>query len=222
MSDAHRLPDVAASAPAPTLRASDAERERAAEWLRHAAGEGRLGFDELDERVRTALEAPTRGELERLLADVVVPDGSGGVLDRPPPAEGVVVRAGVKGTRWIVSIMGGSDRKGRWRLGQRCTNINVMGGSDIDLNDVELTGRESELRVYSLMGGSTIRVPEDLAVEVSEFALMGGNNVASGGTPGAPGGPVLRLRIISVMGGSDVKRGRRRKRRDKQRHGCCG
>ena len=35
----------------PELRASDADREQAADLLRHAAGEGRLTVEELDERL---------------------------------------------------------------------------------------------------------------------------------------------------------------------------
>ena len=52
----------------PDLRASDAERERTADQLRHAAGEGRLTVEELDERLNAAYAARTRGELDRLVA----------------------------------------------------------------------------------------------------------------------------------------------------------
>lgn len=203
----------------PALRASDIERDRAAALLRHAAGEGRLTFDELDDRTQQALEARTREQLERLLADVLslVP-GAPHPLDHDVPTTGVAVNAGAKGARWIVSIMGGSKREGRWRIGGRCTNVNVMGGSELDLNDVELTAPVTELRVYSLMGGSDIRVPEDLNVEISEFAFMGGNGVEPGAHRAVPGGPLLRVRLISVMGGTDLKRGRRKPRRSR-RHG---
>ena len=62
----------------PALRASDAERERAADALRHAAGDGRLTMEELDERLHSAYEAQTRAELERLVADIAVPGDAGG------------------------------------------------------------------------------------------------------------------------------------------------
>ena len=52
------------------LRASDAERESVAERLRHAAGEGRLEPEELEERLHAALRARTHGDLRRLLADL--------------------------------------------------------------------------------------------------------------------------------------------------------
>lgn len=53
-----------------TLRASDADRERIVERLRHAAGEGRLAAHELEQRVGSALVARTYGELEATVADL--------------------------------------------------------------------------------------------------------------------------------------------------------
>jgi hypothetical protein len=57
------------------LRASDAERERVAEHLRAAAGEGRLSADELEERLERAFGARTEGELTPLLADLPAATG---------------------------------------------------------------------------------------------------------------------------------------------------
>jgi hypothetical protein len=54
----------------PTLRASDADRERVAEQLREHAGAGRLSMDELSERLDTVFAARTLGELEPPLADL--------------------------------------------------------------------------------------------------------------------------------------------------------
>ena len=50
----------------PAVRASDQEREAAAERLRVATAEGRLTLDELAERLEGALAARTRDELEPL------------------------------------------------------------------------------------------------------------------------------------------------------------
>ena len=152
--------------------------------------------------------ARTRAELERLVEDIapVSRRAGGGVSVRP---------GGDEGTRWVVSVMGGSDRKGHWRVGRRATVVNVMGGGDLDLNDAELADEVVEIRVWSLMGGSDIWVPEGLRVEVSEFALMGGNDVQVE-DPGAGDGPLVRLRLMSVMGGTNVRRGRKRSRRERK------
>ena len=193
----------------PELRASDADRERAADTLRRAAGVGRLTMDELDERLNAAYDARTRAELELLVADVVAED-------EQEPAHRMPVRRGAGGAKWIVSIMGGSDRKGRWRVGRTCTVVNVMGGSDIHLNDAELAADVVELRIFSLMGGSDVWIPDGLAVEVSEFAFMGGNEVRIGEARPGDGGPLLRLKLISIMGGTTVRRGRKKSRAERR------
>jgi hypothetical protein len=58
------------SSGSPDLRASDAERERVAAFLRDQAAEGRLTPDELDERVGQAYAAKTVRELKALIADL--------------------------------------------------------------------------------------------------------------------------------------------------------
>jgi Domain of unknown function (DUF1707)/2TM domain len=60
------------------LRVSDAERDRVAERLRVAAGEGRLGADELEDRLERAFAARTEAELGPLTADLPSP------AQRPP------------------------------------------------------------------------------------------------------------------------------------------
>jgi hypothetical protein len=53
-----------------TLRASDADRERIAERLRHATAEGRLLAEELEERLEATFTARTYGELDAVVADL--------------------------------------------------------------------------------------------------------------------------------------------------------
>src|ERR1700733_14446736 len=56
-----------------SLRASDKDRESAAEVLREAAGEGRLSMAELDERLDAVYEAKTYAELEPIIRDLPHP-----------------------------------------------------------------------------------------------------------------------------------------------------
>lgn len=199
----------------PELRASDADREHTAETLRHAAAEGRLTVDELDERLARAFGARTGAELERLVADVVVP-GSGSPARVSAASAPMPVRPGPGGTRFLLSLMSGRDRRGRWRLAPKVLNVNVMGGSDLDLNDAELSAPVTTLRIVAIMGGADVRVPEGLDVRVSELALMGGNDVRLGSAPPAPGSPVLHLRLFALMGGIHVRRGRRLSRAERR------
>jgi len=112
--------------------------------------------------------------------------------------------------------MGGATRRGRWRLAPRCHVVNLMGGADLDLNEVELTSMETEMVVISIMGGADIIVPDGLRVEVSEFSLMGGNDVHLGETRQPSGAPLLRLKMFSLMGGNEVWRNRKLSRAERR------
>lgn len=205
-------PDAVPQAPVPPLRASDAERERTTEILSRAAATGQLDVEELDERLQAAWSARTRADLERLVADVGV--DSGADLTQPP-ASGRVKVVGHEGSRWIVSIMGGNDRCGRWRIAKRCTVLNIMGGSNLDLCDAELSDQVTELNFFSVMGGGEIRVPDDVRIDISKFALMGGHEVRLGDATPPPTSPLIRIRLVSIMGGAQVKRGRKRSQRER-------
>src|SRR5690348_1711620 len=57
----------------PPLRASDADREAAAERLRQACLEGRLDADELEERLDATYASRFVTDLDRLTADITPP-----------------------------------------------------------------------------------------------------------------------------------------------------
>ena len=181
-------------------RASDSEREETVARLREAAAEGRLTVEELDQRIDAAYAATTRAELEPLTADL--PEGV--------PPSGRVERGG--GTGFLIGLLGAGDRRGRWRVAEQVTVINVLGGADLDLREATLAAPEVTIRVFSLLGGSDIIVPDDVHVELSSFALLGGDDLKLDRPEPPPGAPVVHVKSISILGGTDVKsaRGRRR------------
>jgi hypothetical protein len=87
----------------PTVRASDADRDRYVEILKTNSAAGRLTDDELAARVDRALKAKTLGELEALVADL--PEGN---VDPVAELVGGVVRTGVQAARWGLWIGGGA------------------------------------------------------------------------------------------------------------------
>lgn len=179
------------------VRASDAEREATVARLRDAAGEGRLTLEELAERVEAADGARTRADLASLEADLPAASSPSPGL-APAPA-----------TRRLYGILGGDTLSGSVRLGRECRVINVMGGADLDLTDAVLTEGELTIRVFSLWGGSNIHVPDGVHVEHHGVGVLGWDKVeppAEGREP-PPGAPVVRVRSVSIMGGTDIKRG---------------
>lgn len=175
----------------PALRASDAERERAVERLRSGAVDGRLTLEEFAQRMGSAYEARTRDELDELTRDL--------------PSELAPARQPAKiAANWIVAVMGGAKRTGRFRLATETNVVTVMGGADIDLRHAELQGPEVTMNVYSIMGGAHLIVPEGVHVELGGLAIMGGKDHRPGLEPVPPGAPVVRVRAFTLMGGVSV------------------
>jgi hypothetical protein len=77
------------------IRISDAEREHIVEQLREHYAAGRLTSEELDERVTTALNAKTYGDLRTLMTDLPEPETAGA-----PGATGPMGGPGLSGTGW--------------------------------------------------------------------------------------------------------------------------
>jgi Domain of unknown function (DUF1707)/Cell wall-active antibiotics response 4TMS YvqF len=177
----------------PELRVSDADREAVVVRLRQAGGEGRLTFEELSERVERADAARTAGELEAVTADL-------------PAARPQTTPRKERG--WMVAVLGGVERKGRWRPARRTNVVALMAGAAIDLRDAEIEGGELHITAVSIMGGIEITVPEGVEVELSGFALMGGNSGPKDAAV-APGAPIVHVHAYSLMGGAGVSRKRK-------------
>jgi hypothetical protein len=192
-------------------RASDAEREAVVARLRDAAGEGRLTVEELAERIDAAYAAKTHADLDTLTADLPAPPAAPAGT---PPAAADAGAPARTGPSLVLGILFGGDRGGRWRVPERMTVVNVLGGADLDLREATLSAPEVEITVWSLLGGSDITVPEGVHVELEGFAVLGSNDLRLIGPEPPPGAPVVRVRAWSLLGGTDVRtKGPRRRRR---------
>ncbi len=187
------------------LRASDADRERIAEKLREAAGDGRLTLDELDERLDAVYAAKTYAELVPITLDL--PDTGPGYVPAPSqPASGEVRQYGGDGTsHTAVAILGGFSRKGDWVVPKTFNAFMFMGGGEIDMREARFSEREVSIHVIAIMGGCEITVPEDATVHVTGVGIMGAfeHSVTGAGTPD---GPVITVSGMALMGGVEVKR----------------
>src|SRR5262249_55564788 len=103
-----------------------------------------------------------------------------------------------------------------WRLAPSCSVINVLGGSEIDLNEAELAASQVELKIVTVLGGAEIRVPDGVNVEGSELAILGGNDVDVGEHRSTPGAAVVHLRLVTILGGVEVRRGPKLTRRQRK------
>ena len=179
-----------------SLRVSDAERDETLRTLGEHAAVGRLTLDELEERAGRALAARTRGELATLTGDLPAD------RDQAQPARALAR----KPVRWMIAIMAGSHRRGRFRAVGRINAVAVMGGDEIDLREAEIEGGELTLNLVAIMGGATIYIPDSVELDVGGFSLMGGNTEVGSERSPRPGAPLIRLRTYNLMGGATIFR----------------
>jgi class 3 adenylate cyclase len=199
----------------PGPRLSDEDRERVVEVLKTSCGDGRLTLDEFSERVGAAYQAVSLSDLRSVLADLPHPFGPdlSGVLgvgtgQSPVPVAALVpdTETGRKATRWTVSIMGGSQRRGRWRLREKTNAVAIMGGCQLDLRNAEVQGPGVVINAVAVMGGIDIVVPEGIEVEIGGIAIMGGKDSRRlKAAPPIPGSPVIRVKVFAFWGGVSVR-----------------
>ncbi len=187
------------------MRASDADRERVANVLREAAGDGRLTMDELDERLDAVYAAKTYAELEPITHDLPGAGAFSVPAAAPAAAADPARYGGEPSSDGAVAILGGFTRKGDWVAPKNFNAFMFMGGAEIDLREARFAEREVTINVVAIMSGCEITVPEDATVRVTGIGVMGTFDHANPGA-GSPDGPVITVSGLAFMGSVDVRR----------------
>jgi len=187
-----------ASSAAPAIRASDRERDAATHRLQDAFAEGRLDDDEFDVRMRGALSARTRADLDGLLADLPAAGPAGG--------HAAVVRnsAGRGPGRLNIAFKSSVRRSGRWRVPDRHTSIVYKGSGWLDLRAAELTAPVTTMLAVAYKSRITILVPPGVRVEAGGFGADTDTDTDPAAVVPADA-PVLHVRGFSYKGTVEVR-----------------
>jgi Domain of unknown function (DUF1707) len=136
------------------FRASHEDRDRVADLLRIAAGDGRLTADELDERLEKALTARTLGELAQLSRDLPAGPSPGPAALTETPRD--VLRIEREG--------GNAKRDGRWLVPAR---IEVrVGGGHVTLDFTRAVIAAPLLRIDAEVRSGTLTLVTRPGIEV--------------------------------------------------------
>ena len=176
------------------IRASDLERDEATHRLQAAFADGRLDDAEFDERMRAALTARTRTQLDQLLTDL--PDSAG------PAGRPVAPVTGRPPGRLAITFKSSIRRAGRWRVPEHYTAMIYKGTGWLDLRAAELTAPETTIVAYAYKSRVDILVPPGVRVEV------GGFGASTGGEDDAvlpPDAPVVHVRGYAYKGTVEVR-----------------
>jgi hypothetical protein len=165
---------------------SDTERREALASLVTAASVGQVTLDEFSRRTDVALSARSRTDLVAALADL-----------------GVAVAPGRVKRRWFVPF-GNRVRRGRFVLPEHTSAVVFAGEIHLDLRGATLVGPEPTIKLWVFMGNLRVLAPRGIHVEVDSSSLFGGRTIATYGPPPSPATPVLRIRMIDVLGAVKV------------------
>lgn len=178
----------------PAIRASDVEREQTVDALRLHAVNGRLTLEEFAHRVDLAYAARLRPELEALTVDL-----PGDSLD-------LQQRTLRRPKRFTGVAFGSVERKGRWRLPRFAALAVVFGDADIDLRTAEIGGQVVTITTLLLFGNADFYVPRGVDVDVGGATVFGHRREHGDEVEPAVDAPLVRLRVYSIFGTSDVWR----------------
>ncbi|MFC4913385.1 DUF1707 SHOCT-like domain-containing protein [Actinomadura gamaensis] len=149
----------------PELRVSHEDRDRVAEQLRVAAGDGRLTLEELDERLDKALSARTESDLAILVNDL--PAVAGGSVQVPAPEVKDLVRIEVGSS----SV----SREGEWVV-PRAMDISVRSGSvKLDLTHAVISHGVLRIAAAVKSGSLTIVTRPGIVVDHDEVRVKSGS-----------------------------------------------
>lgn len=186
-------------------RISDADRERVAEMLREAAGDGRINLGELDERLDATYAAKTYAELVPITLDL--PAHS----DHTPVAAASGTQVAITSERHL-AILGGFDRGGQWVVPAEMSVVVVMGGAEIDMRDAQFSAREVVVNLHVVMGGVEVVVNPETNVIIEGTGIMGGFSGPNSRTPAelTRDSPTVRVTGFAIWGGVSIERKHRR------------
>ena len=195
------------------LRCSDVDRDRVAEALQQAAGDGRLTLSELEERLDAAFRARTYGELEPITADL--PQGPYPVpgLSAPTtvscPAQAGARLPAIRFER-VMTVLGDEQRSGRWEVPARLDVTCLLGDVKLDFTEAIVRHREVVVQVAAILGSVTLIVPDGIDVRLDLSATILGEGNQRTGTV-TPGGPVYWVRGFVILGQVTVRPARKRR-----------
>ena len=162
------------------LRASDADRDRAAAVLGGALATGRLTSAEYAERLDSVYVAKTLGELVPLTRDLPADDTADGGLR-------------LAGQNQVAARFSKVIRSGRWVAGRHTRLTARFGALIVNLTDAVLPGREITLEIDAFCGKLIIIAPAAAHVIDEGGALFAKRAVYGRGDPADADGPLIRI-----------------------------
>lgn len=196
-------------------RVSDLEREEVADVLREAAGEGRLSYSELEDRLETLYAAKTYGELVEVASDLP----GGPTIQSTTAAVTPVAHQNLSQVAPVINaFLSETKRTGGWLAPQRQEVNAVLGDVTLDYTEAQMPYDEIFVDVKSILADVKIRVPQNAVVHLDSNPILGSVSEQEAGLggvvdPATTPVKVFHIRGTAILGEIKIKRGPRLSKR---------
>lgn len=174
--------------PPADLRASDADRESIARRIQEAAADGRIGLDELDERLDAAYAAKTYRELALVTRDLA-----------PVPGPSPAAHGSRAPVLEISALMDDQKRDGPWHVPSQIIARAGMGSIKLDFTEAVLETGEVHVDAIANAGSVVLLVPDGWRVDV-DGVTSGMGSVRNKAHAPRAGQPTLVVTGRAIMG----------------------
>ena len=164
---------------------TDQERDVVLSALVRATSKGQLTLEEFGRRTDVVLSTGSREDLQA---------AAGGLAVQP---------CGKVKRHWFVPF-GNRILRGNFPLAPKTSALMLLSEIHLDLRGAVLLGPEPVIKLKVLVGNLRVLVPTGVQVEVDESTLFGGRHITTYGPFPSVSRPLLKIRIIGVMGAVKV------------------
>ena len=187
----------------------EAARERAVEVLMDHFSNNVMNLEEFEGLLDAVNACSTTVGLRDLLSKLpplASPQEGTDMMPAPGGAPVVVDADRVRRHGFLISILGGTNRAGRWIPAQSSFALGVLGGISLDFREALLGSGITDVNVLAVLGSVQIIVPPGMAVEVDGMAVLGAfEHQTDAPLRSNPDLPTLRIRGLVVLGGVQVE-----------------
>lgn len=185
-------------------RPTETVREEVIDQLIMNYSHSEISYQAFEKRLDKAMETDNNAELKALVEDLPLKADTQYQQSKQQDFGVNFIPGETEDVDTLVSIFGGSDRKGRWKVAKEIRSLNIFGGSDLDLSEAIFTQREVRIKIFCLFGGVNINVPENVNVVSKAFGIFGGvsNSAPSDADISAP---IIIIEGVAIFSGINVK-----------------
>jgi hypothetical protein len=107
-------------------------------------------------------------------------------------------------TETLVNVLGSSDRTGQWTAPKEIRVYTFLGGAKIDFTDARFSSPNTVVKIFSVLGGDNIYVPENVNVVSKAVCVLGSSENAAPSIASRQA-PTITIEGVMILSSLEIK-----------------